>query len=93
MSTPDIVVSDVDGRTISGPVRRSPLPRIAALAGFAGAVVMLGALLSLFARLWLDADAAALPSLSASASGLVLGAVLRLICRPLAERQLPPIES
>jgi hypothetical protein len=95
MSTSDILIAATNAQTTPsrGLARHSQLPRIAALAGFAGAVIMLGALLSLFAQLGLGADATALPSLSTSAGGLVLGAALRLVCRPIAEHPVPSTET
>ena len=59
------------------------LPRAAALIGFAGALVLQGALFCLVAR-GLGADPAALPSLSTIAWLAALGGAM-VGCRPLAE--------
>jgi hypothetical protein len=57
--------------------QRSPvwIARIATLGGFAGAVMVQAAVLSLIAQLVLGLDSALLPSLSASVVALALGAL------------------
>ena len=69
--------------------RAAWLLRSAALLGLAGAVVLQGALLCLVARIAFGIDHTVLPSLSASACGLGLGAAMWLGCRRLADMPWP----
>ncbi len=59
--------------------------RIAALCGFAGAVLAQAAILALVARLVLDLDSVMLPNPTISALGLALGALATLASGLLSE--------
>lgn len=78
-------------KEIAGHLRRELwVIRLAACCGFVGAVVSQAGLFGLVARLVLTLDGALLPSQTASAYCLALGALVMLASRPFAEPQAAP---